>query len=105
MSRLLKALLDISKLESGAIKPEPTDFTVATLFEEPRGDFGGLAANNGLTLQIEPCTSCARSDPSLVEQIVRNLVSNAIKYTRKVGVSCAACMRPRWSASRCSIPA
>jgi len=83
MSRLLNALLDISKLESGAIKPEPTDFTVAALFEELRSDFAGLAANNGLRLQIEPCTDCVYSDPSLVEQILRNLVSNAIKYTRQ----------------------
>jgi two-component system, sensor histidine kinase len=83
MSRLLNALLDISKLESGAIKPEPTDFTVAALFEELRSDFAGLAANKGLRLQIEPCTDCVYSDPSLVEQILRNLVSNAIKYTRQ----------------------
>jgi len=83
MSRLLNALLDISKLESGAIKPEPTDFTVAALFEELRSDFAGLAVNKGLTLQIEPCTDCVHSDPSLVEQILRNLVSNAIKYTRQ----------------------
>jgi len=83
MSRLLNALLDISKLESGAIKPEPTDFTVATLFEGLRGEFAALAANKGLQLQIEPCTDCVCSDPSLVEQILRNLVSNAIKYTRQ----------------------
>ena len=83
MSRLLNALLDISKLESGAIRPEPTDFTVAALFEELRSDFAGLAVNKGLTLQIEPCTDCVHSDPSLVEQILRNLVSNAIKYTRQ----------------------
>jgi two-component system, sensor histidine kinase len=83
MSRLLNALLDISKLESGAIKPEPTDFTVATLFEGLRGDFATLAANKGLQLRIEPCTDCVYSDPSLVEQILRNLVSNAIKYTRQ----------------------
>jgi signal transduction histidine kinase/CheY-like chemotaxis protein len=83
MSRLLNALLDISKLESGAIKPEPTDFTVAALFEELRGDFAAVAANKGLQLQIEPCTDCVYSDPSLVEQILRNLVSNAIKYTRQ----------------------
>jgi len=83
MSRLLNALLDISKLESGAIKPEPTDFTVAALFEELRSDFAGLAAKKGLELQIEPCTDCVHSDPSLVEQILRNLVSNAIKYTRQ----------------------
>jgi two-component system, sensor histidine kinase len=51
MSRLLNALLDISKLESGAIQPEP-----------------------------------AHSDPSLVEQILRNLISNAVKYTRQGSV-------------------
>ena len=83
MSRLLNALLDISKLESGAIKPEPTDFTVAALFEELRSDFASVAANKGLNLRIEPCTGCVHSDPSLVEQILPNLVSNAIKYTRQ----------------------
>jgi two-component system, sensor histidine kinase len=83
MSRLLNALLDISKLESGAIRPEPTDFTVAEIFEELRGDFAAVAANKGLKLRIEYCKDCVHSDPSLVEQILRNLVSNAIKYTRQ----------------------
>jgi len=83
MSRLLNALLDIGKLESGAIKPEPADFTVASLFEGLRGDFAALAANKGLKLQIDRCTDCVHSDPSLVDQILRNLVSNAIKYTRQ----------------------
>ena len=81
MSRLLNALLDISKLESGAIKPEPTDFTVLSLFEELSHEFAGLAARKGLELRIEPCRDCVHSDPSLVEQILRNLLSNAIKYT------------------------
>lgn len=83
MSRLLNALLDISKLESGAIKPEPTDFTVAALFEELRREFANVATNKGLKLEIETCQDCVHSDPSLVEQILRNLVSNAIKYTRE----------------------
>jgi PAS domain S-box-containing protein len=82
MSRLLNALLDISKLESGAIKPEPTDFTVATIFEELRTEFANLAADKGLRLEVESCADCVHSDPSLVEQILRNLVSNAIKYTK-----------------------
>jgi PAS domain S-box-containing protein len=83
MSRLLNALLDISKLESGAIKPELTDFTVAALFEELHADFASVAANKGLQLEIEVCQDCVHSDPSLVGQILRNLVSNAIKYTRE----------------------
>lgn len=83
MSRLLNALLDISKLESGAIKPEPTDFTVASIFEELRAEFAAIAATKGLRLEVEACADCVHSDRSLVEQILRNLVSNAIKYTRE----------------------
>ena len=83
MSRLLNALLDISKLESGAIKPEITDFDVASIFEEMRHEFATLAVNKGLELRVESCHDTVRSDRSLVEQILRNLVSNAIKYTRR----------------------
>lgn len=86
MSRLLNALLDISKLESGAIRPDPADFTVATLFEQLRGEFASLAANKGIALHIEPACHRAHSDPSLVGQILRNLLSNAIKYTRQGSV-------------------
>ena len=83
MSRLVNALLDVSKLESGAIKPEITDFTVAVLFDELRREFAGLAADKGLDLEVDSCAAAIRSDASLVEQILRNLVSNAIKYTRR----------------------
>jgi len=90
MSRLLNALLDISKLESGAIQPDPVDFTVSVIFDELRLEFAALAATKGLTLQIDDCTVPIRSDPALVEQVLRNLVSNAIKYTRhgSVRVTC-----------------
>lgn len=83
MSRLLNALLDISKLESGAIRPEVNDFTVAALFEELRAEFASLAVNKGLQLRVESCEETVHSDSSLLEQILRNLVSNAIKYTRQ----------------------
>ena len=82
MSRLLNALLDISKLESGAIKPDPTDFAVSALFDELRREFADLASNKGLSLKLTPCDDSVHSDPSLVGQILRNLVANAIKYTR-----------------------
>ena len=83
MARLLNALLDISKLESGAVKPEITDFPVARLLEEMRREFFNVAAGKGLTLEVEATNVCVRSDMSLVEQVLRNLVSNAIKYTQR----------------------
>ena len=86
MSRLLNALLDISKLEAGAIKPEVTDFTVAALFDELRSEFAQLAVSKGLELRVESCADSVHSDPSLIEQILRNLLSNAIKYTRQGSV-------------------
>jgi PAS domain S-box-containing protein len=82
MSNLLNTLLDISKLESGAIKPEITDFKVAALFEEMRTEFAAIAAHKGLTLEVDQCADRVHSDPSLVGQVIRNLVSNAIKYTQ-----------------------
>jgi PAS domain S-box-containing protein len=87
MSRLLNALLDVSKLESGGVKPDPTDFAVAALFEELRLEFQGVAASKGLTFKVVPCDDSVHSDRSLVEQILKNLVSNAIKYTRQGSVA------------------
>jgi len=86
MSRLLNALLDISKLESGAVKPDVTDFRVAALFDELRGEFASLARSKGLHFTVEAAAESVHSDPSLVGQILRNLVANAIKYTRSGSV-------------------
>lgn len=83
MSRLTNALLDISKLESGAIRPDPADFAVAALFEEMRSEFASVAASKGLELRVETAVPSAHSDPSLVGRILRNLLSNAIKYTQR----------------------
>jgi two-component system, sensor histidine kinase len=83
MSRLLNALLDISKIESGAVKPALSDFKVATLLEGLRREFGSLAVAKGLELQVQSTEDFAHSDPSLVEQLLKNLVSNAVKYTRE----------------------
>jgi PAS domain S-box-containing protein len=90
ISRLLNALFDIGKLESGAIKPELTDFQVATLFEGLRTEFAGIAAEKGLQYEIEDWDGWVHSDPSLVMQILRNLVSNAVQFTREgsVRLSC-----------------
>lgn len=90
MSGLLNALLDISKLESGAVKPELRDFRVANVLEAIRRDFRALAQSKGLELVVEPAEESLHSDPALVEQVLKNLVSNAVKYTHhgRVVVRC-----------------
>jgi PAS domain S-box-containing protein len=81
MSRLLNALLDISKLESGAVRPQPSDFRVGPLLEGLRREFASIAASKGLALTVEVAEEYGHSDPALVEQILKNLLANAIKYT------------------------
>ena len=83
MSHLLNALLDISKLESGAVKPAPTDWRVDTLFEQLRAEFADVAAHKNVQLQVQAGSVWVRSDLSLVGQVLRNLLSNAIKYTSR----------------------
>jgi PAS domain S-box-containing protein len=82
MKRLLNALLDISKLESGAVKPQLGVFPLKKLFDQLRTEFTAAADVKGLALEVEDTAIFTRSDPALVEQLLRNLVSNAIKYTR-----------------------
>ena len=90
MSRLLNTLLDISKLESGAVKPDLRDFRIANVLEAVRRDFRAPAQTKGLELVVEPCGESIHSDPAMVEQIMKNLVSNAVKYTQhgRVVVRC-----------------
>jgi PAS domain S-box-containing protein len=92
MSRLLNALLDVSKLESGAVRPDVVDFPMAALLDELRREFASVAASKGLRLTIESTAVQAHSDPALIGQVLRNLVSNAIKYTPSgsVEVRCTA---------------
>lgn len=90
MSRLVNTLLDISKLESGAVRPQPVDVAVATLFQEIRREFAPLAAQKGLQLEVQDCALCVHTDLALIEQVLKNLVSNAIKYTHGGRVSVTA---------------
>ncbi len=83
MSHLLSALLDISKLESGAVKPVLTNWQISALLEELRGEFAKVAAEKKVHLEVESSPVWVHSDLSLVGQMLRNLVANAVKYTHR----------------------
>jgi two-component system, sensor histidine kinase len=87
MSRLPDTLLDISGLESGAIKPELRDFKVAELFERLRREFTSAAADAGLELRVEPCTAICYGDARLIGQIVGRLLAGALAHTARGRVS------------------
>jgi PAS domain S-box-containing protein len=83
MSNLLNALLDISKLEAGIVKPDITDCAVQNIFETLNAAFEAQAKDKGLDLIIDACHGVARSDARLLTQILENLISNAIRYTQE----------------------
>jgi two-component system, chemotaxis family, CheB/CheR fusion protein len=90
MSGMLNALLDINQIETGTIHAEIATFPVDDLLGQLRDEFIYHAQAKGLALRVVPCALSVTSDPRLLEQMLRNLVSNALKYTRhgKVLLGC-----------------
>ncbi|WP_081650262.1 hybrid sensor histidine kinase/response regulator, partial [Azospirillum brasilense] len=86
LKRLLDGLLDISKLDAGVVEPVTTTVAIQPLFERLAAEYAPEAARRGLTLRVVPTTLHARSDPMLLERVVRNLLDNALRYTGRGGV-------------------
>ncbi|WP_159592176.1 PAS domain-containing hybrid sensor histidine kinase/response regulator [Chelativorans xinjiangense] len=80
---ILGAVLDISRLDTGALKPAETVFRLDGLLRQIATDFQPLAAEKGLLLTIVPSSLTVKTDRNLFRRLVQNLVSNAVKYTRK----------------------
>ena len=78
---LLDALLDISKLDAGVVRPRPTVLPIGPLLEGLVRELAPQAAEKGLALRLVPSRQAVRSDPLLLQTVLRNLLSNAIKYT------------------------
>ena len=81
VEEIFGALLDISRLDTGAMKPEYSQFCIGELLQRLEVEFAPLATAKGLILHVMPCALYVRSDRRLLGRLLQNLVSNAIKYT------------------------
>jgi signal transduction histidine kinase len=79
---ILSALLDISRLDAGALKAEITSFRLDDLFNALKLEFAPAARERGLTFTVLPCSKTVKTDRKLLRRILQNLISNAIKYTK-----------------------
>ena len=93
LSTLLNALLDISKLDAGAVIPQMQTCAVDAMLERIAADYQMLASVKNIRLVVRPCSGYVTSDPLLLERILANLVSNAIRYTYQNGSVMVACRR------------
>ena len=89
MTNLLNSLLDISRLDAGAVSPDVEEFPVRRLIDRLSDEFARQAQHNGLEFSSSACDSVVSSDPNLLAEIIQNLVSNAIRYTDKGNVRLA----------------
>ena len=82
-NELLNGLLDISRLDAGVIVPQPQSFAIQDILDQLEPEFGGVVAEKGLAMRAVGCSAIVRTDPAILRSIVQNLISNAVRYTRK----------------------
>ncbi|MBO6796629.1 ATP-binding protein [Maricaulis sp.] len=90
LMQLLDDILDLSKIEAGEFPLEETSFEMSEITKQVEALFGPVAVRNGLKLDIssrDPRGLARRGDPLRISQIINNLVSNALKFTRQGGVT------------------
>ncbi|MEZ5465291.1 MAG: PAS domain-containing hybrid sensor histidine kinase/response regulator [Lysobacteraceae bacterium] len=83
---LLDGLLEVSRLDSGALQPEPSTFDAGVFCADLQTTFAAVAADRGLQLRLRCPSLSLRCDRVLLRRIVQNLLSNGLRYTRNGGV-------------------
>ncbi len=81
VENLLGTLVDISKLDAGVIKADVAPFALCELLDNLAAEYRQVARSEGLELRFIPCSVLVRSDIQLLARILRNLLSNALRYT------------------------
>lgn len=93
MSGLLDSLLDISKLDAGVIVPQVQEFAIDVLLHRLAQDFSSIALKRSITFRVHSVEATVVSDPILLERILSNLISNAIRYVSQNGTVMVACRK------------
>lgn len=96
MSGMLNALLDINHIETGAILANPVSFRMSDLLDRLADEFRYKAGAKGLKLKVVPCHLSVESDPRLLEQMLRNLLSNALQCTHEGRILLGCRRHGRW---------
>ncbi|MFO1376073.1 MAG: ATP-binding protein [Steroidobacteraceae bacterium] len=94
LNNLLGTLLDVARLDSGSIEPRVSAFAVANVFDRIGPEFTAVARSAGIEFAIVPSRAWVRTDPWLLETVLRNLIGNAIRYTPS-GRVLVGCRRER----------
>jgi two-component system CheB/CheR fusion protein len=86
MAGMLNALLDINQSEAGTVRAKIETFPIGAVLDRVTSELAYQAEAQRIALRVLPCSLSVSSDPRLLEQMVRNLLSNALKYTKRGGV-------------------
>ena len=97
LERMFDSLLDIARLESGVVHPSIVAFPLHALLERVAEAERPLAEQKGIELRVAPTRASVRSDPMLLERMLKNLVTNAVRYTErgKIVLGCRRAGRHR----------
>jgi two-component system CheB/CheR fusion protein len=92
MSGMLNTLLDINQIDAGVVEVGATRFSLNVLLDRMRDEFTYHARAKSLSFRVVPCSLMVETDTHLLEQMLRNLITNALKYT-KIGKVLLGCRR------------
>lgn len=94
MDNMFVNLLDMSRLDAQIVQPNLRHFCLQTVLDKIQVTFAPLAKDKALDFILQPCELGLYSDPDLVEQVLRNLVANAIRYTDRGQVELSSYAEP-----------